>query len=205
VRSTAGLAVALYILLGVEVLFNLVGSLGTAPRIIVTHTSVNVEWGGLAAFASLAGLAAAVVALVWIYRTVANVRATGVPMKHSPGWAVGCWFIPFANFVLPYFPMREAWTKSRLGSTALLAGWWAAWVTHFVAMLVLIVWGIKTGWPYRDQVPQGEWAEAPLPSGFQAFGVLVNLVQAVAAGLFAVVVARFTKAQAGPPTRVNPR
>jgi len=76
--------------------------------------------------------------LFWLHRIVANNRALGaLATRFSPGYAVGCWFIPFANLALPLVAVREAWRAAdpmRLHSTFedrrrsrapwYLAGWW---------------------------------------------------------------------------------
>jgi uncharacterized BrkB/YihY/UPF0761 family membrane protein len=36
---------------------------------------------------------------IWLHRAVANARSLGVPTECTPGWAVGWWFVPFANLV----------------------------------------------------------------------------------------------------------
>jgi uncharacterized protein DUF4328 len=75
--------------------------------------------------------------LLWQYRAHANLRALGVSgLKYSPGWAVGWWFIPFANVVVPFLVMRELWKASdpeassldwiARRATALLGLWWAS-------------------------------------------------------------------------------
>ncbi|MFL6227217.1 MAG: DUF4328 domain-containing protein [Pyrinomonadaceae bacterium] len=61
----------------------------------------------------------------------------------SPGWAVGYWFIPFANLVRPYQVVKELWIKSdpaidftrgfadkREGvrSATLVGVWWFFWI-----------------------------------------------------------------------------
>jgi heme/copper-type cytochrome/quinol oxidase subunit 2 len=81
-------------------------------------------------------VAAGIVWLIWQYRAHANLRALGASeLKYSPGWAVGWWFIPFANIVVPFLTMRELWRASdpEAGSidwlghrtAALLGMWWA--------------------------------------------------------------------------------
>src|SRR5688572_9717366 len=58
-------------------------------------------------------VAAIVVFLVWMRRSYINLKALGVRgLEYSPGWAVGCWFIPFVNLVRPYTIMKEIWTRS---------------------------------------------------------------------------------------------
>jgi hypothetical protein len=57
-------------------------------------------------------------------------------LRFSPGWAVGWWFIPFANLVMPYLTVRELWKASDAnagaidwkarGGAAIVALWWTA-------------------------------------------------------------------------------
>jgi hypothetical protein len=57
-------------------------------------------------------ISTAVVFLIWLHRAYKNLRAFGVKTETSPGWAVGYWFIPFANLVRPYQAVKELWIKS---------------------------------------------------------------------------------------------
>ncbi|MFE9860290.1 DUF4328 domain-containing protein [Streptomyces sp. NPDC005780] len=76
-------------------------------------------------------LAAAVVFLVWFRRVRLNAEvfdARAQPMR--PGWSIGAWFIPVANFFLPYRVASGIWTASTpagrpVASRALLNAWWA--------------------------------------------------------------------------------
>lgn len=73
---------------------------------------------------------------LWILRSNRNVHALGaVGMNHSPGIALGSFFIPFINLVLPCIAMRElerasadprGWRKSRGGALTFL--WWTAYI-----------------------------------------------------------------------------
>ena len=57
--------------------------------------------------------ATVVVFAIWIYRAAYNTRQLGATgMQFSPGWAVGWYFIPFANLVKPYQAMKEIWKAS---------------------------------------------------------------------------------------------
>jgi len=50
---------------------------------------------------------------IWVYRANYNARQLGAPdMRFTPGWAVGWYFIPFANLWKPYQAMREIWQAS---------------------------------------------------------------------------------------------
>jgi hypothetical protein len=51
--------------------------------------------------------------LVWIYRTSKNLISLGITnLKHSPGWAVGGFFVPFVNIVHPYSVVTEIFKAS---------------------------------------------------------------------------------------------
>ena len=81
---------------------------------------------------------------VWLYRVYQNLPALGnarESLNYSPGWAVGYFFIPFANLVMPYRAVKEVWQKSTpveegedpalawlREPSALLPAWWAAWL-----------------------------------------------------------------------------
>lgn len=103
----------------------------------------------LVALATLFVFVALVVAFcLWLHRAAKNLRALGNKrVEHSPGWAVGSFFVPFANLVIPYKAVKEVWEKSdpsvRTGddlmfaapsSSGPLLGWWIAWlVSNFLS------------------------------------------------------------------------
>ncbi|MFE3827513.1 DUF4328 domain-containing protein [Streptomyces sp. NPDC059092] len=87
-------------------------------------------------------LATAVVFLVWFHRVRRNADVFD-PSAHrmSAGWAIGGWFVPFANFWLPRRVAGDIWAAStRPGpdgaaprvSYALVNAWWTAWVCTLV-------------------------------------------------------------------------
>jgi hypothetical protein len=87
------------------------------------------------------GIAATILRLMWIYRLGSNARALGAQeMLTSPGWAVGWFFVPFANLAMPLVALREIWKASASPSDwknqpvpAALGVWWALFlVTSFV-------------------------------------------------------------------------
>ena len=76
---------------------------------------------------------------MWLYRAYANLRAFNPVRRldNSPGWAVGSFFVPFVNLVLPYRAVREAWQKSEPPEEAFLSEpgppaffpiWWTFWL-----------------------------------------------------------------------------
>ena len=71
----------------------------------------------------------------WIYRASVNAHAMTDEMSITPGWAVGWYFVPFANLVKPFQAMKEIWLAShRQGSgddvrgSAILGWWWGLWL-----------------------------------------------------------------------------
>ncbi len=76
---------------------------------------------------------------MWTYRVARNLPALGArKLKYTPGWAVGWFFLPFANIVMPYFVASEIWRESdpthdpegarRKTVSPLVAMWWFAYV-----------------------------------------------------------------------------
>lgn len=85
---------------------------------------------------SIAYLVCGVVVLRWLYLANNNAWALGAQdLMVTPGWAVGWWFIPFANLVMPYLTVREIWKASRnprdwqaAPSSPILPLWWGLWI-----------------------------------------------------------------------------
>ena len=58
-------------------------------------------------------IATVVFFLVWLFRIYKNLDLLESKYREfTAGWAVGWWFIPFANLVKPFQVMREAWCES---------------------------------------------------------------------------------------------
>src|SRR5262245_2731722 len=102
--------------------------------------------GGVAAiFNLLVFIATVVVFLIWEHRANSNLRPLGVPRpEFSSRWAVGSWFVPFLNLVVPFQIVRYIWRKSdpdtvkaNVGSgpwnysgadESTLKAWWGFWI-----------------------------------------------------------------------------
>src|SRR5688572_1405567 len=89
-------------------------------------------------------LLAVVPIALWIYRAHANLREAGLSeLAYSPGWSIGSYFVPLANFVIPFRAMRELHNRSHGegpwqadSPVADVASWWSC---HLAAGLVLMV------------------------------------------------------------------
>ena len=76
--------------------------------------------------------------LRWLYRSYKNLESFAIPtgsISYSAGWAVGSFFIPFVNLVVPYRAIKELWRNS--AANALLRNasppayfplWWLFWL-----------------------------------------------------------------------------
>ena len=72
----------------------------------------------------------------WAYRAHSNLPALShEPLRFTPGWAIGYYFIPFANLVMPYLATKELWVRSGGDETdtapqasPLVNLWWIFWL-----------------------------------------------------------------------------
>lgn len=84
----------------------------------------------------LVALAVVVVNAVWIYRSSANAAAIDPnDTRITPGWAVGWFAVPVANFWLPYVALRQTMNTSFGNANGMNAPlpakymlWWGAWI-----------------------------------------------------------------------------
>jgi len=110
---------------------------------------------GVALLQVLVFVATAVAFLMWMHRAYRNLPALGARrLDTTPGWAVGYFFIPFANLFKPFQVVREIWHGSTprgggsdgfdgrdnfsfavpsSGTPALIGWWWAFWIIANVA------------------------------------------------------------------------
>ena len=54
--------------------------------------------------------------------------------------AVGGWFIPFGNLVLPYLTVREAWDRKMGSDRSFIVPLW--WATFLLTTLYRLVWQV---------------------------------------------------------------
>lgn len=82
----------------------------------------------LAGLFLLAFIGSAVAFLAWLSRSVDNVAGlTGSQPLASPRWSIGWWFVPIANFVMPFRIVRdlnERMTRPGQPVAGALVGWW---------------------------------------------------------------------------------
>lgn len=82
-----------------------------------------------------------IVYLLWTHQAAKNVRAFGQQMlEFTPGWAVGWWFIPIANYWLPYKALREIWKASDPETVGASSNGGTAWSSRPVGSLFPLWW-----------------------------------------------------------------
>ncbi len=160
-RSPVGLARAVTALLGVVIAADLF-AIGTGLHLrglwqgLVTDGALNIHTGdgrtaevlyGIATISQGVALSATgVVFIVWFHRTRRNAEVFDPSVQRmGPGWAVGGWFVPIANFWFPYRVASGVWEASaqtrpdrgwRTVPRTPLNLWWGAWVVSLLCTQV---------------------------------------------------------------------
>lgn len=146
---------------------------------------------GVGTLQVLVYLASAVVFLMWLYRAYGNLASFGTPSRninYSAGWAVGSFFIPFVNLVVPYRAVKELWRNSaptdaflvNASPPAWLPLWWLFWLLSNFAS------GIYSRLSFREDVSREVIA---------IVGVLADALTIIAAIFAIVVVEEITRRQ----------
>lgn len=96
--------------------------------------AVNQLWAG-------AFVVTGIVFIVWFHRAYDNLEALGARMRHTPGWSIGGWFVPFAWLVIPKRAANDIWWgtaggpgEQRRPFPALLTAWWLSTWIAVIAM-----------------------------------------------------------------------
>jgi hypothetical protein len=87
-------------------------------------------------------IACAAAILLWVHRSCHNARVGSRSLRCTPAGSIGWYFVPVANFWMPYRAMREIWraTAEQAGNPAdraglLLGVWWTLWILRSLAAL----------------------------------------------------------------------
>ncbi|MGE7384033.1 DUF4328 domain-containing protein [Streptomyces sp. NPDC004126] len=199
-RSPQGLATALTVLLlGTAVVnvcsaaanlntWSLMGDVAADPSSVPDDTLDQADMlvGLAASLQWLSLVVTAVVFVVWFYR----VRVNGQVFRPdaftlASGWAIGSWFVPLANFFLPYRVAKQTWEASvqlapdgsyRRVSTVPVTSWWLVWALALVLDRVSGVVYVR--------------AETPESLGAASLLGLVTDLTTVAAAVLAVLFVR---------------
>jgi Domain of unknown function (DUF4328) len=134
------------------------------------HDTYVVESAGLTPLdwlMLLTGIGSVISYLMWKYRAAVNARILDpAAARISPGMAVGSYFIPFAQFVIPCQAMAGI-ARASTGSIAGVALWWTG---HVGAILAGVAVGLMPVAP--------DWSGKPsaIEHGYIVWSVLTFLV-----------------------------
>jgi hypothetical protein len=166
-RSLRGLSVALTALYSVMIVVLLlgVGALAHRRSLLVNYfNGDNVTFDELDRADNLVALAIGlwlllavavfVLSIVWLYRACRNIDAFHVsPLRVGPGWAIGAWFIPVANFILVPRLILDAWRAAdpaatgnpgwqKLPRLTTVVVWWSLFAAAVVTNRIANVQGL---------------------------------------------------------------
>lgn len=135
--------------------------------------------------------------LMWVFRAHANLAAAGLDgLSRQPGWVAASYFVPVANFFVPFLGMRELYNRSAGepaefadASVGPVASWWAC---HMAAVLTSAVVTIST---LIDAVP-GIYVTTPAWADI-GISVLSTVLLAGSAWFLQQIIAEVTAMQRG--------
>jgi hypothetical protein len=206
-------AIWVYITLGVTIIASIVYLAGAAMQVSAlralqdpdsdasffelledVETADDVVVGGTV-FQGLATAVCAGMFIWWLRRATCNVPALGAAgQQFSPGWAIGWWFIPFANLVQPLRVVNQAWRASDTG--AIRSGDAYAWKSAAVGGIVIAWWLAWVGTSVAGGILNNVYDQAENLDTLENAAMALVAVQAatiVAAVLAAVVVRQLTQ------------
>jgi hypothetical protein len=134
--------------------------------------------------------------LAWLSRSIENVLPLGGgrPLT-SPRWAIGWWFVPLANLVMPMRVVADLHARTRpegsQGGAALVTSWWLAWVAGLVAAYIPV--NIYAGhfgsfpWPRHPGETLDAW------SAYVTASTVADALHAASALLAVLVVRRIQR------------
>ncbi len=218
VKATKGVARVVVVLLGAQVVVLGIRALALLERINLLGKVARSEWVTLAD-AEVADSRVQVASGVWLLLFVSTVIAwciwqhraqhnarelSSTRLDYTAGWAVGWWFVPFANYVKPFSAVREMWRASAgsIGwrsepSWHVLGWWWGTWVaSNLLGSLRAATSGAEVESLRRGDVI----AVVSVMLGMVAAILAVRIVRSITARQAIAVAASF--AAPGPPIGV---
>jgi hypothetical protein len=96
-------------------------------------------WNSLFSLVGLGDLVIEIYFLIWQHRAATLARALGYPYRHSPGWGVGCWFVPIVNLWMPYQAIRDCLPPGHHVRRQVLYAWLAFLMITIVLVPAILV------------------------------------------------------------------
>ena len=134
--------------------------------------------------------------LAWVHRAHANLHEGGVKgLRYSASWAMGSYFLPVLNCVVPFWAMRELYNRSHgepedfaQSSAGPVTSWWAC---HIPAVFLSLALGIMMLVPLVSNV----WFTTP-PAATTGMDIFTQILWLGSAWFLLQTVNRITEAQA---------
>jgi len=170
-------------------------SLSQAELMRKAHTFDNTY----AAFSILSiptSLIISILLMVWIYKSALNLVFFNIQgLRFSPGWAIGWFFVPVANFVMPPIVLSEIWKASSPGAKTENMDWKRAstslvillWWIFMIGMIIFPIMLLLIAPENQEQLANGDfssmttrlWVVSGLQIGWAA--CLISLVRSITA------------------------
>lgn len=104
---------------------------------------------------TLLSLGTIVLFIVWFHRSYCNVSTlSGRAAGHKTGWAIGWWFVPFANFAMPVKlagEIHRASSANPYNPSMVLIGFW--WTALLFARVVMVMVGVTAAARLEEATP----------------------------------------------------
>ena len=150
-KSAAGIATAAKVLLGINVVTaGIFGLFRFMERGVLTDFRDGVaplqdlldsdsRLNSIYRIMQISWLVSIIVFIIWFHRSRKNAAALGDEVPYKPGMAIGCWFIPLADLVMPAQIAVAMWRSDgngnkRSGAPVIL--WWLAFIGGFIVRAV---------------------------------------------------------------------
>jgi hypothetical protein len=189
-KPLGGLVTVITILLAIMVLvdvgaaaafFDRASLLDDAGASILEVADADDRVAGAGALHFLGFAVTGILWVIWQFRYVTNVKALGRPTGFAPGFAVGGWFIPIANWFIPEQQLAVSAKSSdpapdgNPSAPGVLYGWWA---TFAAGTLLIIV--ASTQRPGEDDLfTSSTLSDFQSADRLQGVGMIVSVVAAM--------------------------
>jgi hypothetical protein len=203
-RPIGGIATAASVLLGIASLVSvgvaiaLLNRAGLIDRLDLTSRPTSSELdeiesadrfvAGMNVVLILALLSTGIVFIIWQYQYAKNAEVLNHgPLGLGPGWAIGGWFIPFANLVLPFLQLRRSAGPSD-PERGRVPGILTAWTIVYIGASVIVLGGVGT----RPKDDEAVFNVADTVDKFQRADTImgVGLLIYAVAGVLAIIMVR---------------
>ena len=168
------------------------GSIAFGDEAVRIGTMIDRAAMGVMVSYFIAFLWCVIITCRWTYRAMKNLQRTGRDDTISPGWAVGWYFIPFANLWMPFKAMQEIWHGSHSAESdargkipSAMGWWWALWV--FGGVLSNIALRVAGGVEGDASIERMVWGAG--------IDIVSGIMLMISAYLLLGVISRISKAQ----------